>query len=291
MGMSAYLLRVHLVLLMCSVLSTDATVYIFTYSYNRPEFIELQHRTFKKFLRDDYKFIVFNDAKSDHLCSAIERMCEKFDIECIRIPQEIHSRPYLQRWSTEDPTGANCRNANVVMYSLHTKGFKHDDILALIDSDLFLIQPFSIREYLKGYDIAGLWQGRSKDPSSPSVQYLWIGIVFMNMATLPDIQTIDFNCGFVGDVPVDVGGQTYHYLHNHPDVKVRSINTDAPSLDHIDERMYTFLRRGPFAMQFFCADGCWVHYGGGTNWDYRPVNHHRWKYALLERFITLCCQS
>ena len=38
-------------------------VLIITHAYNRPEFIPLQDITFKKFLKDDYEFVVFNDAR------------------------------------------------------------------------------------------------------------------------------------------------------------------------------------------------------------------------------------
>ncbi len=42
----------------------SAKVLLFTFAYNRPELIELQYKTFKKFLLDDYELIVINDAKS-----------------------------------------------------------------------------------------------------------------------------------------------------------------------------------------------------------------------------------
>ena len=33
---------------------SEEKILIFTYRYNRPDFIEIQHKTFKKFLKDDY---------------------------------------------------------------------------------------------------------------------------------------------------------------------------------------------------------------------------------------------
>ena len=39
-----------IVLLLTSSLPTQAKVLIFTFAYNKPEFIELQYKTFKKFL-------------------------------------------------------------------------------------------------------------------------------------------------------------------------------------------------------------------------------------------------
>ena len=83
---------------LCSV---EAKVLIFTYAYNRPEFIETQYKTFKKFLLDEYEYVVFNDAIEPVLKKKIELMCEKLQIRCILIPQEIHDRPYLKRHPLE----------------------------------------------------------------------------------------------------------------------------------------------------------------------------------------------
>ena len=44
--------------------SLHAKVLIYTYAYNRPDFIEIQHKTFQKFLKDDYEFVVFDDGDS-----------------------------------------------------------------------------------------------------------------------------------------------------------------------------------------------------------------------------------
>ena len=63
--------------------SLDAKVLIMTLSYNKPEFIRWQHATFKKFLKDDYEFVVFNDAPNKKLSKKIEAACRKLKIECI----------------------------------------------------------------------------------------------------------------------------------------------------------------------------------------------------------------
>src|SRR5271156_2071886 len=77
--------------------NSHAKILIFTYAFNRPEFIEFQHKTFQKFLKDEYEFIIFSDAKTDSQHKEIESVCFKYDLKCIRIPQEIHDRPYLER--------------------------------------------------------------------------------------------------------------------------------------------------------------------------------------------------
>lgn len=213
-------------------------VLIFTYSYNRPEFIEMQFKSFKKFLKDDFEFVVFNDAVEEELCKKIEKVCNTYAIQCIRIPQEIHSRPYLERPASGFHSGYNypsTRNSNVVQYSLDILGFNHNDILLLLDSDIFLVQKFSIREYLKNYDLAGCKvpcystyppHNCLKDhPTIKPFHYLWIGFVAMNMRTMPNKKTINFNCGVVFDnIRIDAGGYTCYYLANNKNAKVKNVN-------------------------------------------------------------------
>ena len=82
--------------------SIQSKVLIITHSYNRPDFIELQQKTFAKFLKDEYEFVVFNDAESNpDMFKKIEDTCKRCGIRCIKIPQAIHDKPYLHRWPGE----------------------------------------------------------------------------------------------------------------------------------------------------------------------------------------------
>ena len=123
-----------------SIMITYPKVLIFTYAYNRPDFIELQHKTLKNFVEDDYEFVVFSDARSANNVNAIKSTCDRIGIKHVRIPQDIHSKPYLQRWPGENYQAPAVRNVNAVMYSLNTIGFDHDDILVLLDSNVFYLK-------------------------------------------------------------------------------------------------------------------------------------------------------
>lgn len=277
-------------------------VLIFTYSYNRPDFIEIQHKTFKKFLKDDYEFIVFNDAPNHAMADQINQTCKRHEIKCIRIPQEIHMLPYLQRWPGENYNHPTVRNCNVVQYSLDTFGFFHDDIVALFDSDLFLIKEFSIRDYLKKHDLAGLEQSRTRT----HINYLWIGLAFLNVVTMPNKTTLNFNCGRVEEIPVDAGGHTYYYLKNNPEAKVAyfdQMNFEDLRCDDCRRfqrlicthhtqllKNYSFsdplieLVQSGVNMEIFIGTH-FLHYRGGTNWDYQSPNFHENKTRLLNEFL------
>lgn len=116
--------------------------------YNRPDLIELQYKTFNKFLKDDYTLMVFNDADNDHMQKKIESMCEKYNIICVRVPQTLHnSSPHAYR------APSSFRHGEVLQFAFENYGFKHNDIVTPFDSDMFLITDFSIREYLGDYDL------------------------------------------------------------------------------------------------------------------------------------------
>ena len=108
-------------LMLFTSLNIYAHVLIFTHAYNRPDFIEIQHKIFQAFLEDDYEFVVFSDAPDENMARQIKQMCDKYNIECIRIPPEIHTRPYLPRWPGENNHAPAVRNVNAVMCDITKK--------------------------------------------------------------------------------------------------------------------------------------------------------------------------
>jgi hypothetical protein len=279
--------------ILCLTISSQAKVLIFTYSYNRPDFIEIQHKTFQKFLLDDYEFLVFNDATNDDMCTQIEQMCQKYAIRCIRIPQEIHGSVY----------NPSVRNCTVVNYSLNLIGFDHDDIVALVDSDMFLIKEFSIRNYLKDFDLAGLDQIRG------SINYLWIGLVFLNMATMPNKNTLNFNCGAVENTQTDSGGYTYYYLKNNPNARTKYFNgtlyldgfccnycrqdnqftclhnTFKMQEYNFSQPLITLAQQGRDSIMELYLYNTFLHYRAGSNWNQASAEYIQRKTLLLKQFI------
>lgn len=269
-----------------------------TQAHNRPDFIEIQDKTFKKFLKDDYEFVVFNDAPGEPMARAIEATCQGLGLRCIRIPQSIHTRPYLPKRSDEDGNHSCKRCAHVVQYTLDQLGFDHDDLVAVVDSDMFLIKPFSIREYMKDIQIAGVSQGRGNGVLN--IEYLWNGLLFFDMPALPDKKSINFNCGCVEGIATDVGGYTYYYLKNHPDLRRKNI--DGHYFSHTSTRndeelkdlsftqeMIRFVHQGPDNIEFFIHSS-FLHYRGGTNWNQESPEYHRKKTNILQDFISQITQ-
>ncbi len=198
--------------------SLQARVLLITHSYNQPEFIKWQHACFKKFLKDEYEYVVFNDASNEEMRELIESTCKQLCIACYRIPQEIHGdRPI---------TSANNRHCDGIQYSLEQLGFDFKGVVALIDSDMFLIKPFSIEAYLKGYDIAGpcLWgcyMSWVHNVNAEYIGYMWPIMTFMNMQTLPNRHELNFQTGEIDGFSLDTGCFSYYYFESNPTINVR----------------------------------------------------------------------
>ncbi|OGB83694.1 hypothetical protein A3F66_05235 [candidate division TM6 bacterium RIFCSPHIGHO2_12_FULL_32_22] len=291
---------------------------IFTYAFNRPEFIELQYKTFKKFLKDEYEFIVFNDANTRENEIAIENICNNLNIKCIRIPQIIHDLPYLPRWDHEPGfQHGTIRCVNGVQFSLNRLGFFHKGPLLILDSDMFLIREFSVKEALNNYDVISPCQYHNNEKGDMIV-HISIDLILMNIPRLPNKQTFSVNCGFVDNFPTDAAGQSYWYFKNNPQVRVLyprhyiildpKLNCDNhlcknPDADskYFAERCINPTRNNLEAAGFsndeieyivggvtnseFIFNNCFYHYRSGSNWNGRPKEYHEKKMRLFRDFI------
>lgn len=283
--------------------SMSAKVLIMTHSYNRPDFIEIQARTLQASLQDEYEYVVFNDAPEEHMQHQIEQMCQKLGIRCIRVPQYLH----------KEANNTSTRHVRGIQYSLDTIGYDHNGITVIIDSDVFLLKPFSIEQYMKGYDLAGKLEGRANHESR--VQHLSPVLVFMDMRTLPNKRTLSFTGGLVNGLSCDVGAHTYYYLKNNATLRMRFFNTvrvffvrkailharDFPCHGCSDMTcpgcMYHLMDNGfdATAIQFvqscpddnveFLLDHTFVHYRSGSNWNCKPEEYHKIKTQALHKLV------
>ena len=67
---------------------------IYTYSHNRPDLIKPQYESFKRYIKDDFEFIVFNNERagsnpfsgySSDRVQEIFDVCNELNIQCIRV--------------------------------------------------------------------------------------------------------------------------------------------------------------------------------------------------------------
>ena len=297
-----------LCVLTCFCEVTEAKVLIITHAYNRPDFIEIQAKTFQKFLQDEYEFVVFNDSPDPLMHEAIRSMCSKWNIVCIPVPQSIHSMPYLPREEGDPLNRPNIRHVNCIQYSLDTLGFNHQGIVAIVDSDIFLVRPLALSEFMKDVEIAAVMRDADN-----SVYYLWPGLTFLAMDRLPNRETLNFNCGKANGAIVDSGGHTYYYLTDNPSVKLIMLSElfayqlfcpDRFAPDNFvydakipvdvqiaklkgwgfNDKEIKFLQQKPHTINY-AFNNTFLHYRAGTNYDNQSQHFEQIKTDLIRDYI------
>lgn len=265
---------------------------VLTAVVNNPIFIETQHATLKRYMKCEYEFIVFNDAKpfSDFsnggdttLRHKIDETCKSLSITCIPVHNPSHASIY----------DAAIRCADT-MNSMLRYQLENPDEYLVIDSDMFLIADFDPTEYRK-YHSAVVLQTRS-----PDIVYIWNGISYMNIPKVPYPDLLNWNTS----PGCDVGGSMQRWLRScvntfpHTNqiryepyafdrgniyfIKHLCSGTwdeaDYPSeLHHIPD-LVSFMKRDPRNIndKFFCEiyDKQFLHYRAGGNWMNKNMKLH-----------------
>ena len=273
-------------------------VYIHTVAVNNPKFIELQYLTLKKFVKNDFEFVVYNDAKSwndltnfnnfdkQYTKNEITKTCESLNIKCIDIPNLHHS---TYRFDPSD------RNANSI-------NFIYKDLLTInkpslfIDSDMFIINDIDILEKYKNYNLAVVPQYRQMPicinniSSVLDVKYFWTGLYYFDMPNMKNKNLMDFN-----KIPhTDTGGATYDYLMNNDDTEnpiydikfLKSNCWNASNLpSFINRKVLNFLENDPknYSEKYYAElyDDTYFHLRAATNWDYAGFNVNNKRNTIL----------
>ena len=250
-----------------SSLNAEDKILIMTYVHSRPDFIDLHIKTFNAFLQDEYRYVVFNDAPNNNMKQQIEETCARLGVECLRVPDH-----------NADRVGKpGHRHIDGIKFSLEQVGFDYDGIVVMIDADMFLIKQFNIKEYLQNYDLIAWYQDR--EGNGKKVIYMAPSLVFMDMRTLPNKRTINFEGGNIEGLPCDVGGQMYYYFKNNPTLKMKfygiESTADLPKNEATLKSMgfnqndiqFVLSLKKRYAGFDFHGDKNFMHfYAGGSNW-------------------------
>ena len=272
---------------------------------NNPVFIEIQNATLKKYLKGEYEFIVFNDAKDfpDYtngndikIKKEIEEVCKKEGIKCINIPNEGHKRNSC----------AATRCADSMNYILGYQK-KNPDKYLLLDSDMFLIDELDINKYIN-YDNAVVLQSRNNN----SISYIWNGIYYFDMLNMKNIELLNWNCCR----GCDVGGMMQEWLKKQLGKKIP--NTDEIRWTNNNYNIDKFYFLKPLSScswdkselpenlknrkklieflendirningKYFCEiyDNIFLHYRAGGNWRKEGMNMHKMMSKKLKESI------
>jgi hypothetical protein len=227
-------------------------IQIFTSVVNRPDFVSLQDKLFKKFLKNNYQFHVVDDSVDIKIEEQFKSICQLNSIKYYRKPlSNIRMNPAQACAHTVQWTYDNLICTNHV-----------EDLVLFLDSDMFLIDDFDIEEYMEDAIIAGLPQTRGH------VTYMWNGIMLFNMSKIKN-KKIDFSEGMVDGEMTDVGGHTYWYFKN-TGIEMKKTNEEFPTYPTHFNDIDLQKDSGGYNMELHLDDK-FLHYRAATNW------HTNWK--------------
>jgi hypothetical protein len=219
--MQQQIIKLLLCLPLCTAHPCNAKLLIITHNFNQPSFIELQYKSFKKFLVNDFEYVVFNDAIDPQLAEQICSTCKRFGIDCYRIPQENRTARQVKINLKNGNFWAAARHGQAIRYSMEVLGFKHHGPVMMIDSDMFLIKSFNAQDFMQNNHIAGLRQVRNG-----KINYLWGGLIFFRMDKLPHKESMNFSNGLIDGTYVDSCGYLHYYFKENPDIKILYFEQD-----------------------------------------------------------------
>ena len=249
--------------------------------HSRPDFVSWQAKTFNAFLKDEYEYVVFNDATKEDIAVHIEQECQALGIRCIRVPQSIHQPLHT----------TNKRQAEAIQYSLDTLGYEYPGIVMLISSDMFLTKPVNINSLLTKYDFIGSLKKRSNE--FIECRYAAPSLAIIDMQNIPDKHQLSFASGNIDGLACDTGAQTHAYFKNHPTVKIKLFPIEEAHIAFDEQEQMKKWRYGTlsYGMEFH-IDGYFLHYyAGGCSWPGYPPEYHAEKTHILEDYLNDCLRD
>jgi len=281
---------------------------VITNVVNNPIFIELQFKSLQKYLKNEFEFIVFNDAKDfpDYtnggdltMRQKIIDVCNELNITCINLNNDIH----------KTILGGSARHS-ITLNEILKYQIANPDKYLLLDADMFLIDYLDIDKYQN--KSAVLLQERGE------VRYAWPGIFYFDTTVVANLDIFNWS---MNPGITDAGGMTETWLKTQMMEGEKFPSTDdlrwKRDIDYNTSKIYfikhlwsltwnenelpddfknnegliTFLKNDKRNKEgkFFCEiyDNVFFHYrGGGCNWMGEGVEFHKLQVnELLKLFI------
>ena len=263
---------------------------LYTFTFNKIDFIELQYRSFQKNLKEDFVFTVFNNAafgqeRASGNYDKINAECRRLGIPVIDIQMDQKTADDCQAMETAvrifnnggSYTCSNVAHAYAFYWAWKNVISKETDPICVLDFDMFMVGSTKLTDHLSDYQMCFIPQG-----GVMSTGYIWPGFVLFDMSKLPEPESMNWWCGRIDGTPVDVGGHTCLYLAAHPELKTKRLafqhTQDDPELDfHPCEYQLLTLEKEPV----------FLHYYRGSNWHQLPADYHEKKTKWLKKQLNL----
>ena len=190
-------------------------VSIFSFAANDKFPIDIQHRQYKKYLKDDFEFILFNDAFSPAMQQAIDTIATYNNIDQVNVPQHIHK--------VQNPSEGYAATLNWAVKDYAVS--RGCEIVFLVHADVFPVQPLSVVDIIGDNLVASTMEYRKID--SKEIYYLYPALTMLNMKTIGNqISTLDFSVAR----GLDTGGMTFNFVEKNNSLVKRLNNLAADGM-------------------------------------------------------------
>lgn len=294
---------------------------IYTVCYNTPNYIEYQYKLFKKFIADDFEYIVFNNTMTNKTLTKdnyknnelLINVCKKYNITTFNL--NVDNFKNIPDNDASMRAGTAIDASHKILFSKYS----NDNIYFLIDSDAFILSPFNVENFMEHKKFSGRLQCRNNNNNNNVINYITNHIVIYKPSCLDDSfqENFSFMPCKIGNANCDCGGKISNILnkinkHDFVNWKnslfsdkghIEQIYGGSPSKD--DDFDYNFLhtldrnvkqfilddtnklqKKHPFCEIFSNDDNnvTFLHLRAGTNWIGYNFESRE---ILLKQFIDL----
>lgn len=234
----------------------DADMDLITIAFNNPKMIEYQVKLVKKYVKDNYSYVIADNSTNEVDSIKIKDICIKERIHYLRLPLN----PYNGKYSMGSYSNGAAMN---YMYKNYIQ-VRNTRFFGFLDHDIFPIKDSSIVAILKKQAFWGTLRCVPTQNNYCCV-YPWAGFCFFDKNRFTK-KGFDF-------MPVKGIGDTG--ASNYIDCFLPIIRTD-----EFLEYEFADLKRvdiegacgSPQSSQYEIINGSWIHYLNASNWSNENID-------------------
>lgn len=231
---------------------------IFSFAVNDKFPIDIMHRQFKKYMKEDFEFILFNDAYDPQMEKNINTIATYNKITCKKVPQNIHA--------VQNPSECYASTLN---WAIHDYAVNNNcEIVVLIHTDVFPICDVSVGDIIGNNIVASTTEFRILD--GKGVSYFYPAFTIVNMKLLKNPRELDFGL----DAGLDTGGKTKEFIKNNANsVKFVANHQTSYFLATLsDEPIAKYFKTDLDICRKYGLSAGWIaegfyHYMAGSQWN------------------------
>lgn len=231
---------------------------VFIFVFNRPDILEFQLKTLKKFIKNELKITVVQDKYNSEFDKKFEDICNSFNLPIISYSSPVRKNPSDQ-------------HGDVLNY-VYNNFINNNDVCLFLDHDMFAIDEINFNEYLFDVDIVGLPQARN------DIEYFWPGLFLFKYNLIKNID-INFSPIKFNDLALDTGGGTYKLFESN--LRIRKYEAEKFNL-------YVNINSFKYPSELH-LNGKFLHIRNASQWDNNFIVTDHDKTDAIKQIINNLC--